>query len=178
MSFISQAGRTWLCSWLPGLPSTFLPTREENPALGSSVQLLAVITRWHCTTVSPPSTSDGHSSEIQPFLRSPLLGLPPAAPCQSYELIPLTIVLLNIWVPDREKQQKKDKFNSIWASPHCTGCGCWWAWLYNRGRTKNQREEKSWAGSGRGRFCVERKQWDTGKELKEPHPCLHHSPAV
>lgn len=60
-----------------------------------------------------------------------------------------------------------------------------WVWVLvglalNRERTKSQREEKSWAGSGRGGFCVclERKQWDMGKEWKEPHPPLHPSPAV
>lgn len=47
-------------------------------------------------------------------------------------------------------------------------------------KDKKPREEKSWAESGRGRSCVslERKQWDMGKEFKEPHPALHPSRAA
>jgi len=47
-------------------------------------------------------------------------------------------------------------------------------------RTTKERRKAGLGGRGRGRFCVRlgRKQWDKGKELKEPHPSLHHTPAV
>lgn len=146
---------------------------------------------WKFMRVSPPSTRSGHSCAIEPFLRNPFLALPPAAPCQSYELIPFTIVLLNIWVPDREKWQKRGRVNSIWASPHCTVCGYWWAWLYSRERTKSQERRKAelraaeedpvWAWKGnngtRGRnsknhilLCIPALQLELGWHWS--NPCL------
>lgn len=72
-----------------------------------------------------------------------------ATPCQSNELTSFTIVLLDIWVPDNEKELKEGRFNSIWGSPYCTGCGYILVSLAlqeGKGQRDSQREEKSWAG--------------------------------
>lgn len=69
-----------------------------------------------------------------------------ATPCQSNELTSFTIVLLDIWVPDNEKELKEGRFNSIWGSPYCTGCGYILVSLAlqeGKGQRDSQREEKS-----------------------------------